>query len=277
MMKHLLIILSMQLLLACSSTSTDLNSTNANHNTIKSIHSNEDSGMEIFILAGQSNMAGRGLISEQDKVAHPRIVALSKENTWKPAVAPIHFDKKQAGVGLGKSFALAHAEKNKDITIGLVPTACGGSSLDVWVPGGYHKQTKSYPYDDFLTRSKLAMQSGDLKAILWHQGESDSRMKKARGYKTKLISLIKRFRKDLNAPNLPIIIGQLGQFPQKPWKKGRELVNKAHIEIANELPFVTFVSSDGLTPIKDITHFDSKSLRIFGKRYYDAYLKLIAE
>ena len=66
----------------------------------------------LFLLAGQSNMAGRGTVENEDKVVNPRVLALSKEGKWVPAVDPIHFDKPSAGVGPGRSFALALMKKS---------------------------------------------------------------------------------------------------------------------------------------------------------------------
>lgn len=228
----------------------------------------------LFLLAGQSNMAGRGIIGDSDKVPHPRILALSKDGKWSPAVAPIHFDKIVAGVGLATSFAEAIAEKYPNVTIGLIPAACGGSPISSWEPGGYHTQTKSHPYDDAMVRARLAMKDGVLKGILWHQGESDGKQGQAEVYEGKLRNLFQRFRKDLNAPKVPIVLGQLGQFPTKPWNEYRSMVNEAHIAVANKMPKVEFVSSDGLTPNSDIVHFDTKSLRIFGDRYAKAYFEI---
>ena len=34
---------------------------------------------QLFLLVGQSNMAGRGVVEEQDKTPHPRVLMLSKE------------------------------------------------------------------------------------------------------------------------------------------------------------------------------------------------------
>ena len=229
----------------------------------------------LFLLAGQSNMAGRGKVTEEDKKIHPRVFALSKDGKWKPAVDPIHYDKKVAGVGLGKSFAIALAEHTKNISIGLVPAACGGSSISVWEPGKYYDKTKSHPYDDALKRIQHARKDGVLKGILWHQGESDSRHpQSAKEYMGKLKALIERFRKDLNAPSVPFIIGQLGQFPENPWSDSKKLVNDAHISIAKGMTSVSFVPSDSLTCKKDNVHFDAKSLREFGGRYAKAYLKM---
>ena len=226
----------------------------------------------LFLLAGQSNMAGRGTIEEQDKVAHPRILMLSADREWVPAVAPIHFDKPVAGVGLGKSFALALAEADPDITIGLIPAACGGSPIESWEPGGYHIQTHSPPYDDAVSRTRTALKDGVLKGILWHQGESDSREGRSRQYQKKLRTLFERFRKEFDDPALPIMVGQLGQFPAKPWDEHRKRVNKAHQEVVDYLRQMSFVSSEGLTPMADNTHFDSRSLRLFGQRYADAFI-----
>lgn len=227
----------------------------------------------LFLLAGQSNMAGRGEIEAQDRITHPRVLMLSEDREWVPAVAPIHFDKQVAGVGLGKSFAVALAEADPDITIGLIPAACGGSPIETWEPGGYHIQTHSPPYDDAISRARSALKDGTLKGILWHQGESDSREGRSRHYEKRLRLLFERFRKDLDVPSLPIVVGQLGQFPERPWDEHRQRVNRAHRNVVNALPQMSFVSSDGLMPMEDGVHFDSKSLRLFGQRYAEAFLK----
>ncbi len=228
----------------------------------------------LFLLTGQSNMAGRGIIEKSDKVPHPRVLALGKDGKWRLALAPIHFDKTVAGVGLATSFAEAIAEKYPNVTIGLIPAACGGSPISSWEPGGYHSQTRSHPWDDAIARARVAMKDGELKGILWHQGESDGKPGLAEAYEGKLEDLFQRFRRELNVSELPIVLGQLGQFPEKPWNEYRMLVNNAHIAVSKRMGKVVFVPSDGLTPNSDFVHFDTRSLRIFGKRYAEAYLKL---
>ena len=62
--------------------------------------------LELFLLIGQSDLAGRGVIEPQDVDPSANIYALAQDLTWKPAVDPLHFDKPDiAGVGLGRSFA----------------------------------------------------------------------------------------------------------------------------------------------------------------------------
>ncbi len=52
--------------------------------------------MHLFVLAGQSNMAGRGLVADEDRIVHPRVFTLDRNGKWIPAVDPLHWDKKAA-------------------------------------------------------------------------------------------------------------------------------------------------------------------------------------
>lgn len=230
----------------------------------------------LFLLVGQSNMAGRGVVAPQDKVPHPRVFMLNQAGEWVPAIDPLHFDKPTAvGVGLGRSFAAAIAEASPGVTIGLIPCAVGGSPIDAWRPGEFYQPTKSHPWDDAIKRAKLALQSGTLKGILWHQGESDSSRELAPKYEAKLHDLITRFRTELRAPAVPFICGQLGQFADSPWNEFRKQVDQAHRKLPKKVPHTAFVASDGLKHKGDKVHFDADSYREFGKRYADAYLQLI--
>ena len=232
---------------------------------------------KVFLLAGQSNMAGRGEITDEDLKVHPRVLMLAKDGSWKYAVDPIHYAKKSAGVGLAKSFAIELAERDKTATIGLVPAACSGSNIALWEPGAYFDKTDSHPYDDAIARTKRAMQDGTLSGILWHQGESDSTPERANVYRQKLTGLVERFRTDLNAAEVPFIIGQLGRFEAKPWTPERYMINEALIAVSQDVPFSGFVSSWGLTSKEDNSHFNTKSLHEFGQRYARRYLQVMSD
>ena len=70
----------------------------------------EKSQFHLFLLVGQSNMAGRGKVAEEDRTPHPRVLMLDKAGSWVPAVDPLHFDKpKVVGVGIGKTFGIDYA------------------------------------------------------------------------------------------------------------------------------------------------------------------------
>lgn len=229
----------------------------------------------LFLLAGQSNMAGRGglhTLSPEARAPEPRVLALNRAGEWQVASDPIHWDKPTAGAGLGKPFGEAIVAAQPGVTVGLIPAACGGSSVAVWAPGKFFDQTNSKPYDDALARVRAAMKVGTLKAILWHQGESDSTPENAPIYEKRLEELIRRFRTDLGMPELPFIIGQLGRFEGKTWDEPAEEVNRAQEAVARRLRKVFFVSSEGLTSA-DKLHFDAASLEVFAKRYAATYAR----
>lgn len=233
--------------------------------------------VHLFLLVGQSNMAGRGDVEPADQEPIANVVALDATGEWVPAVDPLHWDKPSAGVGLGRAFAADYAKAHPGVTVGLIPAACGGSPIASWVPGAYFEDTKSHPYDDALARARRAMASGSLQGILWHQGESDRSAERAPLYAHALTTLIGRLRADLQAPNVPFVIGQLGQFAGAgPWDEFAQGVDRAQRDVAARVPVTAFVASDGLTSKPDHLHFDARSMREFGHRYAAALAGLTA-
>jgi hypothetical protein len=229
-------------------------------------------GMHLFLLAGQSNMAGRGDVADQDRTPHSRVWMFNRDLRWAPAVEPMHFDKPIAAVGPGRAFGIAIADANPGVQVGLIPTAVGGSPITSWQPGIVYPETGAYPWDDAVRRTKAAMPQGELHAILWHQGESDGTAEAAPLYEARLRSLIARFRAEFGRPNLPFIIGQLGRFEGRPWSAGYQQVDAAHQRVAADVPNVAFVSSDGLSDKGDQLHFSADAARELGRRYARAHL-----
>lgn len=227
----------------------------------------------LYLLIGQSNMAGRGKVEKEDTTPHPRVMVLNKEDRWAPAVDPLHFDKSSAGVGPGLAFGKAMADAHKDATIGLIPCAAGGSPITVWIKDAYWGQTKSKPYDETLRRVALARQRGVLMGILWHQGESDSKEKESALYAERLADLAARLRRDLDAPKVPIVVGGLSE-PMRSRSEHARTVDKALREFARTDAHAAYVESDKLTLMADNTHFDAASAREFGRRYAKAMLQL---
>jgi hypothetical protein len=228
----------------------------------------------LFLLAGQSNMAGRGAVEADDRIPIRGVLMLDRTLAWVPATDPVHFDKPSAGVGPGRAFAIALHERDTSAIVGLVPTAVGGSPISSWEPGALDVATKTHPYDDAITRARAAMRDGTFRAILWHQGESDATPELSVAYAERLRALITRFRTELGDPNLPFLIGELGQFPRSGWSAAKVRVDSVHRALAGSIPGVAYVSSDGLRHRGDSLHFDSASARELGRRYAAAYLAL---
>lgn len=221
--------------------------------------------LHVYLLLGQSNMAGRGKVEKEDATPHPRVFALGKDGTWAAAVEPLHFDKPGAGVGPGLAFGKAMADADPKIRIGLVPCAAGGSPIEAWLPGAVHAQTKSRPWDDAVARGKRALEKGVLKGVLWHQGESN----KPDGHREKLADLVRRLRKEFEAPDVPFVCGELGRF-----KESHAPMNAVLAGIAGTVDRAACVSAEGLNHKGDSLHFDAPGARELGRRYAAAMLRL---
>jgi hypothetical protein len=228
--------------------------------------------LHVYLLIGQSNMAGRGQVGKEPAPVHPRVLMFTKQNQWAPAVEPLHFDGKGlAGAGLGMSFARAMAEAHPEATIGVVPCAVGGTPLSRWQKGGDL-------YQQSVVRLQAALKDGVLRGVLWHQGESDAGDPKlAATYATRLAGMIADLRADLAAPELPFVAGKLGEFSLAE-KKGKPYLWKTVNEQLAGLPGlsakVAVVESTGLTHKGDFVHFDTPALRTLGQRYATAMLAL---
>lgn len=223
----------------------------------------------LYLLIGQSNMAGRGVQDEKHSVSKLRLLKFSQRNAWAPGTDPLHTDKPAgAGVGLGTSFAREMADVDKQTIVGVIPCAVGGTPLQRWQKG-------ADLYQQALVRARLAMKDGTLKGILWHQGEGDSAKEDtAKSYGTRLSQMIADLRADLGAGEVPFVAGKLGEFLSDKTKDGNPsfwpVVNEQIAALPKTVPNMAVVESTGLKHKGDGVHFDTPSLREFGKRYAEA-------
>ena len=225
--------------------------------------------MKSILMIGQSNMAGRGFINEVPMICNERILMLRNAG-WQMMAEPINYDRPNAGIGLAGSFAAMWCMEHEGEQIGLIPCAEGGSSLDDWA-------VDKNLFKNAVIQAGFAMQDSELIGILWHQGESDSYGGGYQTYYKKLQVIIESLRNELNAFEVPLIIGGLGDFLGK---NGfglncteYELVNEQLLKFAREQENSCFVTAEGLTPNPDGIHMDAVSQRRFGVRYYEAFVK----
>lgn len=232
--------------------------------------------MKSFILMGQSNMAGRGDFGEVPEIVNPNCFMM-RNGRWVNMSEPINPDRTvfgtgfHSGVGLSASFADEYAKYFKE-DIGLMPCADGGTSLSEWMPG-------EILYDNAVNNAKLAKRTSELSGILWHQGENDSiEENDAITYSERFIHMITSLRKELNAENVPVIVGELGAFAKERLNgklKYLDIVNSALCQMPQKLSLCGFAPATDLTHRGDNVHFDSKSYRILGRRYFEAYLRCV--
>lgn len=232
---------------------------------------------DIFLLMGQSNMAGYGDIKPEDKETTEGVYMLRDSVglgfTWVSASQPIHNRLTSDRFCLAGSFSKVYKQMYPETNVGLLPMAWGGASIK--------QMQKGTPfYEEVIEKALWAKRSGRLKAILWHQGESDTELlEDAMLYESRLKQLITDLRKDLQEPTLLVLIGDLAPFYGE-YKEHSSAIRKDQIKIvrkslrnvANTMPFVRFVSSKDLHSYDHYqVHFDRESTIILGIRYFDAY------
>ncbi|MCC6144003.1 MAG: sialate O-acetylesterase [Candidatus Hydrogenedentes bacterium] len=249
---------------------------------------------DVWLLAGQSNMQGVGNminVTEPD----PRIMLFAMDRKWRPAKEPIHnleespdivhFNPEKQertaaieakitgpkGAGLGMPFAKAMLDRTGRPQ-GLIATAHGGTSMDQWNPELRDKGGESLygsMYQSFLAAG------GDVRGILWYQGESDASPEASRVYLEKMKNLVAAMREDFRRPNLPFLMVQIGRFviPEgdaMSWSKIRQL----ELQASQEIPNTGIVPAIDLR-LDDLIHVGTAGLKVLGHRLANEAMRLV--
>jgi hypothetical protein len=221
----------------------------------------------IFILAGQSNMAGRGFIQPRDTIPFAMVLALNKNNEWVYAKEPLHYyEPFRTGLDCGLSFGkkLAALYKKK-ITIGLVPCAVGGTSIEQWIGDSTYRGVTLY--SNLINKTRKAASFGTIKGVLWHQGENNASFGNYKNYKEKLEKFFTKLRNDLGNPHLPIYAGQLAPFLDRKTNPYADSVNNDLQRLSSSFENFYVINTDDLKPKSDSVHFNSQSQRMMGERF----------
>jgi len=227
--------------------------------------------MDIFLAIGQSNMSGRANLTNEMMSPIENVYLLTPGGSVEIASNPmnkysnIRKDISLQKLGPAYSCALKLREQIRK-PIGFVVNAQGGSSITVWYQAGKAN------YDATLIRAKEAQKWGRIKAIIWHQGESDGSI--VDSYLSRLLTMVQSFRRDLNEPELPVIAGELGYW--RGGGTGSTAFNQMIRTISGTINNSDWVSAEGGNPLNnDPTdpHFDTESQLILGQRYADKLIQ----
>ncbi|MEO6455140.1 MAG: sialate O-acetylesterase [Ginsengibacter sp.] len=221
----------------------------------------------IFILAGQSNMAGRGFVQPMDTISSPLVLTLDKDNEWVYAKEPLHYyEPLRTGLDCGLSFGKKLAAfYGKNITIGLVPCAVGGSSIEQWLADSTFRNVTLYT--NLVRKVKAAAEYGIIKGLLWHQGEANAGADNYKNYKEKLETFFTKIRTDFSAPELPVYAGELSSFLNRKTNPFADSVNNDLHDLSVTVKNMYVIKTGDLTSKSDTVHFDSRSQRKMGKRF----------
>lgn len=239
--------------------------------------------LQLFVLAGQSNMSGRAPVPEA-QAPHPRLFLFGNDYRWKPALEPVDGDTGQvdlvsrdgaAGLGPGLSFATKLAAARPDLVIGLIPCARGDSTIAEW----QRSLNDTTLYGSCLKRIRAASLAGEVAAILFFQGEADAldpalyphRDLVPEDYAARFTAVIEGLRADLSAPSLPVVFAQIGT-QTSPVAFSKWDIIRAQQD-AVRLSCSAMITSDDLA-LQDNVHFAAASYLAIGERFAVAYLGL---
>ncbi|MEI6736857.1 MAG: sialate O-acetylesterase [Pseudomonadota bacterium] len=225
----------------------------------------------VYILIGQSNMAGINTSDPQDSLCDPRIFKMSQTNfdQWLLGTENMNSNSTGGGTSPGKSIAEQLLQQvPTDVNIRMIGAAASGSAVEQWAKGSTNNQYNKAAgnlYNDLVLRIHAAQKIGVIKGIFWHQGEANSG---TTDYEQKLTALITDLRLEIGTPDLPYVMGQIGTTGDATGG-----VNRSLDLIKYFVPNTNFASCAGMV-LADNVHYNASSQRLYGTRYAASYLAL---
>lgn len=179
---------------------------------------------DVWMLAGQSNMEGSGILSRADKdflpeedirnfyapgywgaAKHdlcdtPHAAYAANRNNYAPGL-----ERGERRVGPGLAFGQA-MRAYTGVPQGLISAATGGSSMTQWSPDARDKGPQESMYAAMLDR--FALCGSHVRGLFWYQGCSDTAPQDAAVFTQRMGRFIEAVRADMGM--IPIVQVQIG-------------------------------------------------------------------
>jgi hypothetical protein len=230
--------------------------------------------VKTFILAGQSNMAGMGEISE--------LAAEMRQAPNNISIVEYKARNKFAEPWFGPEVTFAHeiAKAWAKERILIIKFAVDSSSLLAWLPDWSEKEARITDnadvgplYQKLLKFIETVTFGIEVRFIgmMWMQGERDAKFQEsANNYAKNFEEFIYHIRIDLNSPQLPFIYGQVNppaeQFPFV------QTVRDAQVQIEHQVSGIKMIITDDLRKLEDRLHYNARGLKKMGRRFVRAFL-----
>lgn len=258
--------------------------------TVLAIAQTPDPNFHIYLCFGQSNMEGNAKPEQEDyEDIDPRYQMMAavdfgatqyypqgrKMGNWYPAYPPLC--RPGTGLSVADYFGRYMTKAMPDKKIGIINVAIGGAEIEIFDPDlvdarlkdnkpdwflNYCKSYNNKPYDRLIEMAKIAQQSGVIKGILLHQGESNWNDGDAWLGKVKKIYELMLKDLGLSANDVPLIAGET-----------RGALNHIINKLPSYIPTSYVVSSEGCAPSPtDDYHFSAAGYRHFGYKYAETML-----
>ena len=219
----------------------------------------------VFLLAGQSNMVGRGFPLSLAETPDPRL-QVWRDGAWEIASDPLGpRDNAKNGIGPGMSFGLRLLERDPRRDVGLVMCAKGATPIGKWQPG-------RVLYKRSVEQAEAG--GGRLAGILFLQGEYEAEsLDDAPAWGTAFRRTFDAFRTGFGP--VPFVLGQIGTLPAER-SPAQQIVRDQQAALAEKLPGVALVETIDLAMAPDGVHFRVDAYRTLGARFADSWLELAA-
>ncbi len=254
-----------------------------------------DPDFHIYLCFGQSNMEGNAAIAPSDYTGVDdrfQVMTVSPSDfdhlnrtvgNWYTAVPPLC--RWDTGLTPADYFGRTMVEHQPDsIKVGVIVVAIGGSGIDAFDRDNYVQYYQNAdawqkslmdiyggnPYARLIEMAKQAQQSGVIKGILLHQGEtnngqSDWPLKVQKIYNNILEDL------DIEPNSIPLLAGEMLHQDQGGICYG---MNDIIATLPDYIPNSHVISSEGC-PGTDDFHFTTEGARELGSRYGTQMLSLV--
>lgn len=240
---------------------------------------------DIIIEAGQSNAEGCGFgkIDNHFK-PNPRVWYMNKDFTISAASEHINFRRNIVCASLDLSFCdeyIASSLLEEDRNLIVIRSAVGGTGFhndDLWGLQGnlFHAMMD-------MTDSILALNPENrVKALLWHQGERETRFNISfEEHYQNMSRLITKVRAKYG-PKLPFIAADFVPIWKASMEPSSGIIASANKKVCEDAGFSSFVETDGLLsnreengPEWETIHFGISSQYELGRRYFKAYTSIL--
>ncbi|MEO6231493.1 MAG: sialate O-acetylesterase [Ferruginibacter sp.] len=253
----------------------------------------QDSNFYIFLCFGQSNMEGNARFEPSDTTVDSRFQVLEAvdcsnlnrtKGSWYTAVPPLC--RCRTGLTPADYFGRTMvANLPKNIRIGVINVSVGGCKIELFDKDNYQsyvstapnwmtgmiKEYDGNPYGRLVEMARIAQQSGVIKGILLHQGESNTNdttwPKKVKGVYENLLSDL-----NLKTEAVPLLAGETVNADQGGICAS---MNSIISTLPQTIPNAYVISSEGCTDAADNLHFNAAGYREFGRRYAEKMLSLL--
>jgi len=250
-----------------------------------------DEKFYIYLCFGQSNMEGQAQPETVDNTVDNRFQMLAcvdfnqtnpkrTKGNWYPAKCPIVRDWTKIGMAdyFGRTMVAALPS---DVKIGVVDVAIGGVAIEGFMSEEVENYLKTQedwmknsfaaynndPYKRLVEMAKIAQQSGVIKGILLHQGESNNGQLE---WLQKVKTIYERLLTDLHlqAADVPLFAGETVNADVGGTCSAH---NSVIARLPDVIPTAHVVHSNGCPCASDNIHFTVAGYRTMGKRYaYEA-------